>query len=108
MKREISESDWRIFRELHRVAVQRFCEKILAEAKTEIERPGKSPHEKYGTLFKLLRDGDRDMAQAFDDFRRSTALVQIGIIKRMGLFTDEELRRFSPATLQILETFDRP
>jgi len=33
--------------------------------------------------------------------------MQIGIIHSMGLFTDEELRRFSSETLQIIELYAR-
>ena len=39
---EISERDWKVFRELRPVALGRLCDQILAEAKRTIERPGKS------------------------------------------------------------------
>ena len=103
MSRSIPERDWKVFRELRQVALERFCDKILTEAKAEIERPGKSSHEKYLSLYKLIEDRDDDVARGFNDFRRSTALMQIGIIHSMGLFTVEELRRFSSETLQIIE-----
>ena len=107
MSRSIPEGDWKVFRELRQVALERFCDKILTEAKAEIERPGKSSHEKYLTLYKLIEDRDDDVARGFNDFRRSTALMQIGIIHSMGLFTGEELRRFSSETLQIIEMYAR-
>ena len=107
MSRTIPECDWKVFRELRQVALERFCDKILTEAKAEIERPGKSSHEKYLTLYKLIQDRDDDVARGFNDFRRSTALMQIGIIHSMGLFTGEELRRFSSETLQIIEMYAR-
>jgi hypothetical protein len=105
MSREIPERDWKIFRELHKIALARLCDKILAEARAEIEHPTKSSHEKYLSLFKLIRDRDHDIARAFNDFRRSTALTQIGIIHSLGLLTGEELRRFSPETLKIIEMY---
>ena len=98
---------WKVFRELRQVALERLCDKILTEAKAEIERPGKSSHEKYLTLYKLIEKRDNDVARSFNDFRRSTALAQIGIIHSMGLFTGEELRRFSSETLQIIEMYAR-
>ena len=107
MSRTIPERDWKVFRELRQVALERLCDKILTEAKAEIERPGKSSHEKYLTLYKLIEDRDDDIARGFNDFRRSTALMQIGIIHSMGLFTGEELRRFSSETLQIIEMYAR-
>ena len=105
MSRSISERDWKVFRELRQVALERLCDKILAEAKAEIERPAKTSHEKYLSLYKLMEERDDDVARGFNDFRRSTALMQIGIIHSMGLFTGEELRRFSPETLQIIKMY---
>jgi hypothetical protein len=107
MSRSVSERDWKVFRELRQVALERLCDKILAEAKAEMERSGKSSHQKYLSLYKLMDKRDDDVARAFNDFRRSTALMQIGIIHSMGLFTPDELRRFSPETLQIVETYAR-
>ena len=103
MSRDIPERDWKVFRELHKVALGRLCERILAEARAEIERPGTTSHEKYLSLFKLIEDRDDDIARGFDDLRRSTALMQIGVIHSMGLLTGAELRRFSPETLRIIE-----
>jgi hypothetical protein len=107
MSRDISERDWKVFRELHSVALERLCDKILIEARAQIEHPTKSSHEKYLTLFKLIQDRDDDIARGFNDFRRSTALMQIGVIHSMGLLTGEELRRFSPETLQIIGLYAR-
>ncbi len=107
MSNSIPERDWKLFRELRQIALERLCDKILAEAKAEIERPAKSSHEKYLSLYKLINKQDDEIARAFNDFRRSTALMQIGIIHSMGLFTGEELRRFSPETLQVIELYAR-
>lgn len=103
MSRTIAEKDWKVFRELRDVALQRLCQRILDETQTEITKSEKSPHERYLSLYKLIHKCDDDVGQGFNDFRRSTALMQIGIIHSMGLFTGEELRRFSPETLSFLE-----
>src|SRR5882724_10207447 len=105
MSREITERDWKVFRELHKVALARLCDKILAEAQAKIQKSNRSSHETYLALFDLIQDRNDDMARAFDDLRRSTALPQIGIIHSMGLLTPEELGRFSPETLTIIKLF---
>jgi hypothetical protein len=46
----------------------------------------------------LVEERDKQMANAFDDFRRSTAVMQLGIMRRMKLLTDEELALFSEQT----------
>lgn len=105
MRGTISEPDWRIFRELHRIALGRLCERILAESRNAMEQPGKSAHERYLDLFELIRNRNHDVARAFDDFRRSTALLQLGIIHSMGLLTSDELRRFSPQAQEIIALY---
>jgi len=40
----------------------------------------------------------RELAEAFDDFRHSTAVIQIGIIRRLGVIRDENLARFNDST----------
>jgi len=105
MNREIPERDWKAFRELHEIALGRLYDRILAEARAQIEQPMKSAREKYLGLFNLVQDRNREIGRAFDDFRRSTAKMQIGIIYSMGLFTPEEIERFSPETRNIIEQF---
>jgi hypothetical protein len=108
MPRSISERDWKIFRELHEVALERLCGNILDEAGQEIQAGAKSAHERYLELYKLIHKRDKDVARGFNDFRRSTALTQIGIIYSMGLFTTDELRRFSPEMLEVVEIMCGP
>jgi len=105
MPRDIPESDWKIFRDLRPVALNRLCEEILTDVRRQTDRPGKTAHEKYLALYKLLHQRDKDIARAFNDFRRSTALAQLGIIHSQGLFTAEELQRFSPMTREILALY---
>ena len=103
MSRPISERDWKVFREVRETALARFCEKILIEAQSEIERSGRSAHDRYRGLFQHLQKRDDDIRRAFDGFRRSTAVMQLGIMHSMDLLTTDELSRFSPETRQELE-----
>ena len=96
MSRDIRESDWKLFRELHPIALNRFCERVLSEITHIASDAAKTPHARYGDIFALVRERDRLLAQAFDDKRRSTALLQLAIIHSHGLLTEEELARFSP------------
>ena len=45
--REIKEPDWKILRQLHKVALERFCERILREVERVNSDHSKSFHEKY-------------------------------------------------------------
>lgn len=95
MPGSITESDWKVFRRLHAVALDRYCERLLGEAGGIISDRSKSHHDRYTELYDTIRRRDKEMAAAFDDFRRSTALLQISIIHSLNLWSEEELGHFS-------------
>jgi hypothetical protein len=98
MAHEISEADWKLFRQLHPLALERFCERVLAEVGRLASETDKSAHERYLAVFQLLQQRDKELAEAFDDLRRSTAWRQLAVIRSRGLLTEEEFARFSPGT----------
>ena len=57
-----------------------------------------SAHERYLKIYKLIEERDEQIENAFADYRRSTANLQLGIMRRMKLLTDEELALFSEQT----------
>jgi hypothetical protein len=90
----ITEKDWRIFRKLREVALERYCARVLDEAgRIATERTG-SAQARYANLFELIRDRDRELASTFDNPRRSTALMQLVAMVRSGLLTAAELGSF--------------
>lgn len=96
--REISEADWRIFRRLHLVARQRFCEHVLLHTIGITLYQKLSPHEAYLELSRAMRKYDKECAKLFDDSRRSTALLQLAALRSAGWVCDEDLARFSEET----------
>src|SRR5262249_20534836 len=96
MTRQISEADWKIFRQLHQVALERFCQRALSEAAQLASGPRKTAHALYSALFHLLQRRGRDLAALVDDVRRSTILLRLVGLRSEGLVTDEEFARFSP------------
>ena len=103
MSTHIAESDWKIFRELSAVALDRFCERVLAEIARVSTEQGKSNHERYLTVFRLVHDRNKELAAAFDDSRRSTAVRQLARIQALGLLTDDEMARFGPQTREAVQ-----
>lgn len=97
----ILESDWKKFKELRKIALDRFCKIVLAEAKTIAEHSALSAHARYGMLYGLIHDRNRDMAQAFDhnSQSRSSALTALRLFVRHDLLTDDELSVLSDDTL---------
>ena len=98
MSGDFPESDWKVLRSVKEAALNRLCERILDECRTVMDDRGMSAHQRYLKLFKLIQDRDGDIANGFNDMRRSRAVQRISWMKYLDLFTDEEWARFSPGT----------
>jgi hypothetical protein len=105
MSRPIPESDWKIFRELRLVALDRFCERALARITEAAADPGKTNHARYLTIWDVMSEHDKVIAHAFNDVRRSTAFLTLVAIQSLDVLTAEELARFSPETVERLRAF---
>jgi hypothetical protein len=105
MSHTIRESDWKVFREFHAIALERFCQKVLAEVEDLAAAADKTNHERYLAVFQLIKRRDKELAYAFDDIRRSTALRQLAYIRSHELLTEEEMSRFSPETRHVVQGF---
>ncbi len=99
---DIKESDWKTLRSLHDAALDRFCRKALDELIRVSTDSSLTSHQRYLAIFKLLKKRDDELADAFNGFRRSTALIQMKLMKHHGLFTGEEIARFSEETREYL------
>lgn len=96
--RSFPEADWRVLRDLAPIALERFCKRVLDEAAPLVTGPSQGYHDRYLALFKLLHERDDELAAAFNDLRRSSALTQLTYMRRLQLFTEEEFVRFSEGT----------
>lgn len=103
MLRDIRESDWKVFRELRTLALDRFCQRVLAEVSRLSADPGTNSHKRYLEIYALLQRRDKELADSFNDPRRSTALIQLARIRFEELLTDEEFDRFSPETRTVVQ-----
>ena len=103
MERGIHEPDRKVFRQLQPLALDRFCQRVLAEVGRLAADANKSHHERYLAVFKLLQGRDKELADAFNDPRRSTALVQLARTQFHELLSAEEFARFSPETRASVE-----
>ncbi len=107
MTREIKESDWKVFRRLHGVALERFSQRVLEEVRSVTADCSAGYHDRYLKVHALLRRRDKTMARAFNDLRRSTAVVLLANINAEGLLTEEELAQFSAEMRESLDVIDR-
>jgi hypothetical protein len=103
MTHDIKESDWKLLRQSHPVALQRLCDQILSEIGNVCADTGRNSRERYQDVFQIVKRRDREIVQTFDDFQRSTALGCIAAMRSQNLLTDEEFSRFSAETRDTIE-----
>jgi len=60
-------------------------------------------HERYLEVFQLIKKRDKEIAWAFDDMRRSNAIMLLANIMESDLLVDEEFSQFSPETRESVE-----
>ena len=96
--REITESDWKVLRRVHPLALGRFCERVLAEIDRVLRAGATSHHGRYLEIFRILQQRDRELARLFDNPRRSHALTMLAQIRSQALLTEDEFSGLSPET----------
>lgn len=103
MVREIKESDWKLFRRFHPIALERFCKQVIEEINHDTSNCTEDYHKHYLELFRLIMNRNEEMGRAFDDVRRSKAFILLANIRESQLLTDEEFSQFSPETREAIE-----
>jgi hypothetical protein len=106
MAREIKESDWKLFRQLHGIALERFSQSVLEEVRLAATDAKDGYHGCYLKVYALIQSRDQTMARAFNDPKRSMAIIQLANIVEEGLLTDDELKQFSAETREAVEVIE--
>jgi hypothetical protein len=99
----MTESEWKLFRKVREVALERFCENVLTEVSKLSSKSGKSAHERYLAIYKRIRRRDRELAEAFDSPSRSRALFQLAMLLRLKLLDQDEIGAFRPETKEAVQ-----
>ncbi|HEV2695818.1 MAG TPA: peptide ABC transporter substrate-binding protein [Verrucomicrobiae bacterium] len=99
---DLPERDWKLLQKLKPVLLDRLCGQILQHAVDTAGKPGMTNHDRYLKLFHLIQEQNQEIAFAFDNHRRSTALMKILQLRKIGLFTAEEFSKFSEKTREII------
>lgn len=105
MSRSIPESDWRRFRQIHTELRDQFCARVLAEAQIIATSTQGSAHERYIRLLRHMERCDDELAGGFDEFRRSTALQQLLVLRGMGLLSEDHILSLTEETQLLLRAF---
>jgi hypothetical protein len=103
MPREIKEADLKVLRRLHPLALERFCERVLAEIESVKHDDARSFHQRYLDIFEIVERRDREMARIFDNPKRSNALTMLALMRSQGLLMEDEYFSLSPETRGAIE-----
>jgi hypothetical protein len=95
---EIKEPDWKVLRRVHPLALEGFCERVLAQIDRVSRDGAKSQHARYLQIFRIIKQSDRAIARLFDNPRRSRTLTMLAQIRSQGLLTEDEFSSLSPET----------
>ncbi|WP_019567928.1 hypothetical protein [Thioalkalivibrio sp. ALMg13-2] len=91
----IKESDWKRFSRLKETALDRYCERALADCWATMEQEDRSNHERFLDLYQQLNEANERLAFIFDGHARSKALDQFRCMRHDGLIEDAELEGFT-------------
>lgn len=101
--REIKETDWKVLRRLHPLAVERFCEGVLAEVERVMHNSTEGAHQRYLDIFRIMERRDREMARLFNGLKRSQGLMMLARIRSAGLLTEDEFSSLGPETRGVIQ-----
>ncbi len=107
---DFPEADWKVLRSLKDLALERFCKRVLDElAPLAVGEEGspKTYHQRYLEAFKVIHRRNDELGDAFNDLRRSMAMIQLTYWRRLKLLTEEEFSRFSEHIREAVEMFLR-
>jgi hypothetical protein len=100
----IAEADWKVLRRLHPLALERFCDRVLAEIERLTQLGAQSAHQRYLEIFKTIKQRDREIASIFDNPRRSVALMMLARMRSEGLLMEDEFSSLNSETRSAIKS----
>jgi hypothetical protein len=99
----IPETDWKYLRSIKAELIEVLCARINGEATRIATDTSLSQHERFLRLDRHLGNGNEIVAECFDDWRRSNMLINILVLRKHHLLTNEHVGRLSPEARESLE-----
>ena len=90
-----TKSDWRHFKHVRELALERLCKRILDDVAANAADSSQTYHERYLKIYKMVQDYDDDIAMGFNEFSRSRMLQQTIFLRSRDLISDDEMSGFS-------------
>lgn len=102
---DIKESDWKYLRSIKKTLLDRLCNRIMDNIRTECDPDKRQPdvHEQYCKVYNLIKKQDKMIADCFDDWSRSNIIFNILFLIKYQVITAEEIDKFSDETKKRLK-----
>jgi hypothetical protein len=97
MFRTIPEPDWKLFKEIHTLLLERYCQRTLEEL-DQLRHKDAVASDRYFDIRELMKKRDKTLQKIFQDYRRSTAIMQLAAMRNAELLSEAEFGRFSEET----------
>lgn len=111
MPDRIKESDWKLYRELSEVALQRAFEHGVATIQSLATAEVSTDRDRFWNTVEFVNHYKKELADTFDGASRSNALFHLTRFANRHLLTAEELSRFSAEArdfVRRLQEINRP
>jgi hypothetical protein len=106
MMKQFPESDWQKLRVIRERALQRYCAGILVWLRTQVETENlENAHKRYLAIYKEIDERDNLLADLFNDWRRSSAMMTLMSWTAHGLVTQDEFESLSEETRAMVQQF---
>ena len=105
MQRDVKKSDWKHFKALREIALDRICDRTLGELQEIASRQAESNHERYLAVFRLIQDRDEQIASAFNDLSRSRMIRHLTVMVSLDLVDELELEKFTLDVREQIKTW---
>ena len=101
---DIPEQDWKKIRSLKDKILNAVCADILDEINKEYMNKGNKNHKAYLKTWDIINTKDKDIADMFNDLRRSNAIFKLALWYKKGYLTDNEAKEFTAQTYKTIQS----
>jgi hypothetical protein len=106
MTGQIPEADWKTFKQLRELALERFSRQVRIDCISKFEDSSLSEHERYLAVYNIIQDHDQEMERIFDSLRRSTALFQLRSFWTHHLLGEQDIQALSEESRRLAGMLD--
>lgn len=99
----MTESEWKVFKKIHKKAIEMFCEISFEEFSEVINNKGEHVHDRYLQLYDLVQNRNKQMRYIFDGLSRNKAPLQLLAMRSEGVADEALLSKLSDEFLQVTD-----